>query len=71
MVTAHRDKIAAIAEAHRAGWVSDRFPAAELMVLVTGLAVLGAPYRAVTNDQELRRRFVVDAVRLLSEGKKR
>jgi AcrR family transcriptional regulator len=71
VTAANRDKVAAIAAAQRAGRVSDRFPAAELMVLVTGLAVLGAPFLAMTNDHEVRRRSVVDAVRTLTEGEKR
>jgi hypothetical protein len=71
VIAANRDKIAAIAEARRAGRISDRFPAAELMVLATGSAVLGAPFLAMTNDEEVRRRSVVDAVRTLTEREKR
>jgi hypothetical protein len=41
------------------------------MVLVTGLAVLGARFLAMTNDEEVRRRSVVDAVRTLTEREKR
>jgi AcrR family transcriptional regulator len=73
VVAANRDKIAAIAAAQRDGRVGDRFPAEELMVMVTGLSILGAPFLAMPNDQERRRRSVVDAVRLLTEaeGEKR
>lgn len=68
---ANRDKVAAIAEAQKDGRVSARFPAEDLMVMITGLTILGAPYLAVANDQEQRRRSVVEAVRLLTEGEKR
>ncbi|MGX6605500.1 TetR family transcriptional regulator [Micromonosporaceae bacterium Da 78-11] len=71
VVAANQDKVAAIAAAQRAGRVSDRFPAAELMVLITGLAILGSPYLAGANDQDERRRSVIEAVRMLSEGDKR
>jgi AcrR family transcriptional regulator len=70
VVAANRDKIEAIAKAQRDGRVSDRFPAEELMVLVTGLSILGAPDLAMTHttDQAQRRRTVVEAVRMLTEG---
>jgi len=68
VVAANRDKVAAIAAAQRDGRVSDRFPAEELMVMITGLTVLGAPFLAMTDDLAGRRRSVVDAVRLLTEG---
>ena len=70
VVAAHKDKIAAIAEAQAAGRISDAFPAEELMVLVTGLSVLGAPDLAMTlaGDPKRRRRTVVEAVRMLTQG---
>jgi AcrR family transcriptional regulator len=73
VVAANQDKIAAIAKAQRDGRLPDRFPAEELMVLVTGLSVLGAPDLALTraDDVAQRRRTVVDAVRMLTEGKSR
>jgi AcrR family transcriptional regulator len=67
----NRDKVASIAEAQKDGRVSARFPAEDLMVMITGLTILGAPYLAVADDQEQRRRSVVEAVRLLTEGEKR
>jgi hypothetical protein len=67
---ANRDKIAAVGRAQREGRVAQRFPADDLIVMITGLSVLGAPYLAMTNDQEQRRRSVVEAVRLLTEGDK-
>jgi AcrR family transcriptional regulator len=70
VVAANKDKIAAIAEAQAAGRISDAFPAEELMVLVTGLSVLGAPDLAMTlaGDPKRRRRTVVEAVRMLTQG---
>jgi AcrR family transcriptional regulator len=72
VLASNQDKVTAIAKAQRDGRVSDRFPAAELMVLITGLAVLGGPDLPMTraDDIALRRRTVVDAVRVLTEGKK-
>lgn len=69
VIAANRDKVAAIAAAQKGGRVSDRFPAEELMVMIVGLSILGAPYLAMANDQGRRRRSVVEAVRLLTEGK--
>jgi AcrR family transcriptional regulator len=68
---ANRGKVAAIAAAQRDGRIGDRFPAGDLMVMITGLAVLGAPYLAMPQDQEQRRRSIVEAVRLLIEEEKR
>ena len=70
VVAANKDKIAAIAEAQAAGRISDAFPAEELMVLVTGLSVLGTPDLAVTlaGDPQRRRHTVVEAVRMLTQG---
>jgi AcrR family transcriptional regulator len=70
VVAANQDKAAAIAKAQRDGRISDRFPAEELMILVTGLSVLGAPDLPITmaGDVARRRRTVVEAVRLLTEG---
>jgi AcrR family transcriptional regulator len=70
VVAANQGKVAAIAKAQRDGRVSDRFPAAELMVLVTGLSVLGAPDLAMTRPDDIaqRRRTVVEAVRMLTKG---
>jgi AcrR family transcriptional regulator len=70
VVAANQDKIAAIAKAQRDGRVSDTFPAEELMVLVTGLSILGTPDLALTRagDVALRRRAVVEAVRMLTKG---
>jgi AcrR family transcriptional regulator len=67
VAAANRDKISLIAAAQKDGRVSDRFPAAELLVLITGLSILGVPYLAMANDQGQRRRSVVEAVRLLTE----
>jgi AcrR family transcriptional regulator len=71
VLVANDAKIAAIERAQRAGLVTDRFPAEELIVMITGLSILGAPYLAMSTDQEQRRRSVVEAVRLLTEGEKR
>ena len=70
VLAANRDKIEAIAAAQKAGRIRHTFPAEELLVLVTGLSVLGAPDLAVTltGDLERRRRTVVEAVRMLTEG---
>ena len=70
VVAANRDKIAALAKAQQDGRVSDAFPAEELMVLVTGLSILGAPDLVLTQagDVALRRRTVVEAVRKLTQG---
>ncbi|HEU4346467.1 MAG TPA: TetR family transcriptional regulator [Actinoplanes sp.] len=70
VVAANRDKVAAIQEAQDRRTVSDRFPAGELMMLITGLTILGSPDLAMTGatDVERRRRTVLDAVRLLTEG---
>jgi AcrR family transcriptional regulator len=70
VAAADRGKVVAIAAAQRDGRISDRFPAADLMVMITGLAIVGVPFLAATNDQEQRRRSVVDAVRLLTEGER-
>jgi hypothetical protein len=71
VVAAHREKVAIVAAAQRAGRVSDRFPAGELMVLIFGLAVLGSPDLAPTHTSgpeglAARRRTVVETVRLLT-----
>jgi AcrR family transcriptional regulator len=72
VLASNQDKVTAIAEAQGDGRIGDRFPAAELMVLITGLAVLGGSDLPMTraDDIALRRRTVVDAVRVLTEGKK-
>jgi AcrR family transcriptional regulator len=72
VVAANQTKIEAIAKAQRDGRISDRFPAEELMVLVTGLSIMGAPDLAITrtDDPEQRRRTVVEAVRMLTKGDK-
>jgi AcrR family transcriptional regulator len=69
VAAANRDKIALIAAGQKDGRISNRFPAAELMVLITGLSILGVPYLAMANDQGQRRRSVVEAVRLLTDRK--
>ncbi|MFI7547544.1 TetR family transcriptional regulator [Actinoplanes sp. NPDC049599] len=71
VVAANRQKAGAIAAAQRAGRISDRFPPEELMVLVTGLSILGSPDLALTHTAgpdglAARRRTVVEAVRLLT-----
>lgn len=60
-------KVAAIAQAQDAGRVSNRFPAAELLVLVVGLATMGATELAPAPDPALRRRTVTQAVELLTK----
>jgi AcrR family transcriptional regulator len=70
VVAANRDKVAAIAKAQRDGRLTDRFPAHELMVLITGLSILGAPDLAMTLSDDIaqRRRTVVEAVTILTKG---
>ena len=68
LLAANLGKIEAIAAAQRDGRVSDRFPADDLMVMITGLAILGSPFLAMTQDLEQRRHSVVEAVRLLTQG---
>jgi|SRR4051794_7734082 AcrR family transcriptional regulator len=70
VAAANDDEVAAIAEAQRDGRVTERFPAAELLVLVAGLSILGAPGIAMTHvgDVAERRRTVVEAVGLLTKG---
>jgi AcrR family transcriptional regulator len=73
VVDANRGKVEAIARAQEEGRVSRRFPADELMVMITGLSILGAPDLAMTlagdaDTQARRRRTVTEAVRLLTEG---
>jgi AcrR family transcriptional regulator len=72
VVAANQAKIEAIAEAQRDGRVGNRFPAEELMVLVTGLSILGSSDLAMTRtgDPAQRRRTVVEAVRMLTKGDK-
>jgi AcrR family transcriptional regulator len=72
VVAANADKVAAIAKAQRDGRISRRFLPEELMILVTGLSVLGAPDLPMTHvdDVAQRRRTVVEAVRVLTEGEK-
>ena len=70
VAAANQNKVAAIAAAQQAGRVSDRFPADELLVLITGLSILGSPDLAMTHTsgpQGLlrRRRTVVEGVRIL------
>jgi AcrR family transcriptional regulator len=71
VIAANQHKVAAIAAAQRAGRISDEFPAEELMVLVTGLSILGSPDLAMTHTSgpeglTARRRTVVEAVRILT-----
>lgn len=68
LLAANLGKIEAIAAAQRDGRVSDRFPADDLMVMITGLAILGSPFLAMTQDLEQRRHSVIEAVRLLTQG---
>jgi AcrR family transcriptional regulator len=69
--TANLDKIAAIAAAQKDGRVSDRFPPEDLMMMITGLSILGVPFLGPADDQRQRRRSVVEAVELLTQGEKR
>ena len=71
VVTANRQKVAAIAAAQRAGRISDRFPPEELMALVTGLSILGSPELAFSHaagpaGRAARRRTIIESVRLLT-----
>jgi AcrR family transcriptional regulator len=68
VVAANRDKVAAIRAAQDRGVVSTRFPADELMILIAGLSMLGSRELAMTGvtDVGLRRRTVLEAVRLLT-----
>jgi AcrR family transcriptional regulator len=71
VVAANRQKVAAIEAAQRAGRISDRFPAGELLVLVTGLSILGSPELAMTHTAgpeglAARRRTIVESVRILT-----
>lgn len=71
VIAANQQKVAAIAASQRAGRISDKFPAEELMVLVTGLSILGSPDLAMTQTAgpeglAARRRTVVEAVRILT-----
>jgi AcrR family transcriptional regulator len=71
VVAANREKVAAIAAAQRAGRVAARFPAEELMVLITGLSILGSPDLALTrtvgpDGLAARRRAVIESVRILT-----
>jgi AcrR family transcriptional regulator len=50
---------------------ADRFPAEDLLAMITGLSVLAAPYLAATDDLQRRRRSVTEAVRMLTEKEKR
>jgi hypothetical protein len=65
-----RDKVAAIAIAQKDGRVVDTFPAEELLMLVTGLSVLGAPDLGLGQVADLQRRrpTVVETVRMLAGG---
>ncbi|AGZ44697.1 TetR family transcriptional regulator [Actinoplanes friuliensis] len=70
VVAANLGKVEAIAAAQRDGRITDRFPAGELMVLITGLSILGAPDLALTHFDgpeglAERRRTVVESVRIL------
>jgi AcrR family transcriptional regulator len=73
VVTANRDKVLAIEQAQRAGRISDRFPAEELLVLVAGLSMVCSPDFVLigTNDPARHRRTVVEATRMLTEKEKR
>ena len=69
VVAANKQKVAAVAEAQHAGRITDRFPAGELMALVTGLSILGAPELALAPSASpaTRRRTIVESVRILTE----
>jgi len=67
VVTANAEKVAAIAQAQEAGRISRRFPAGELLVLVVGIATLGATEFAPAPDPAVRRRTIIEAVELLTK----
>src|SRR4051794_14457639 len=56
VIAQNHDKVAAIAKAQQDGRLPARFPAEELMILVTGLSVLGAPDLALTRTADVDRR---------------
>ncbi|MER7891073.1 TetR family transcriptional regulator [Micromonospora sp. NPDC094482] len=65
VAASNADKAAAIAAAQRAGRLSDRYPADELLLLVVGLSMLGSAELAPTSGTgglRQRRRTVTDAV---------
>lgn len=72
VTVAHEGKVQAIAEAQGRGEVSRTFPAGELMVMITGLSIMGSAELAMTrsNDVAVRRRTVTEAVRILTQGDK-
>jgi AcrR family transcriptional regulator len=70
VIAANRSKVEAIAAAQAAGRISTRFPAEELMVLITGLSILGSPDLAMLESsdperRDQRRRAITDAVSTL------
>lgn len=72
VVAANKAKTAAIAAAQQAGRITRRFPPEELLMLVTGLSILGSPDLTLTrpgneNGIAERRRTVTEAVRLLTQ----
>lgn len=67
VLAANAEKVAAIAEAQEAGRISRRFPPAELMALIVGLATMGATDFAPAPDPALRRRTITQAVELLTK----
>ncbi|MEH1168836.1 hypothetical protein V6V47_25965 [Micromonospora sp. CPCC 205539] len=65
VVAANADKAGTVAAAQRAGRVSDRHPAGDLLLLVIGLSMLGSAELAPAPDADAladRRRMVTDAV---------
>ena len=73
VIAANQAKIEAIAAAQAAGRISARFPPEELMVLITGMSILGSPDLAMLepnsrDKRDQRRRAITDAVRALTEG---
>jgi len=72
VTVANQGKVEAIAEAQERGEVNRTFPAGELMVLITGLSIMGSSELAMTypSDVAERRRTVTEAVRILTQGDK-
>lgn len=72
VTVAHQGKVEAIARAQARGEVSRTFPAEELMVLITGLSIMGAPELTMIHPGDVaeRRRTVTEAVRILTQGDK-
>jgi AcrR family transcriptional regulator len=72
VTAANQSKIEAIAEAQDRGEVSRTFPAAELMILIASLSVMGSAELAITHPADVaeRRRTVTEAIRILTQGDK-